>query len=82
MHGAFTSGINSGDEAVFAGRMREGFCSTPKETVDRMVDRLFHKRRPAADALILDPGCGEGEFIEGICVGASGTNRASLASSE
>lgn len=44
----------------------KGFVPTPKETVDRMVDRLFLKRRPAADAQVLDPGCGEGEFIEGI----------------
>lgn len=44
----------------------KGFVPTPKETVDQMVDRLFLKRRPAADAQVLDPGCGEGEFIEGI----------------
>jgi len=31
-----------------------------------MVDRLFLKRRPAADVQVLDPGCGEGEFVEGI----------------
>src|SRR5271168_318692 len=31
-----------------------------------MVDRLFLNRRPASDALILDPGCGQGEFIDGI----------------
>jgi tRNA1(Val) A37 N6-methylase TrmN6 len=31
-----------------------------------MVDRLFLKRRPSADAEVLDPGCGEGEFIEGV----------------
>jgi len=44
----------------------KGFVPTPKETVDLMVDRLFIKRHPAADALVLDPGCGEGEFIDGI----------------
>src|SRR5271156_1108271 len=31
-----------------------------------MVDRLFLNRRPASDALVLDPGCGHGEFIDGI----------------
>jgi adenine-specific DNA-methyltransferase len=44
----------------------KGFVPTPKETVDLMVNRLFLKRHPAADAMVLDPGCGEGEFIEGI----------------
>jgi SAM-dependent methyltransferase len=44
----------------------KGFVPTPKETVDRMVDRLFFERRPKAENLILDPGCGEGEFIQGI----------------
>jgi adenine-specific DNA-methyltransferase len=31
-----------------------------------MVDRLFLNRRPASDALVLDPGCGHGEFIDGV----------------
>src|SRR5271166_2470267 len=44
----------------------KGFVPTPSETVDLMVDRLFLNRRPASDALVLDPGCGRGEFIDGI----------------
>ncbi len=44
----------------------KGFVPTPSETVDLMVDRLFLNRRPAPDALVLDPGCGQGEFIDGI----------------
>lgn len=44
----------------------KGFVPTPSETVDLMVGRLFLNRRPATDALVLDPGCGHGEFIEGI----------------
>ena len=44
----------------------KGFVPTPKETVNLMVARLFFERRPAAVTRILDPGCGEGEFIEGI----------------
>jgi adenine-specific DNA-methyltransferase len=44
----------------------KGFVPTPSETVDLMVDRLFLNRRPASDALVLDPGCGHGEFIDGI----------------
>jgi adenine-specific DNA-methyltransferase len=44
----------------------KGFVPTPKETVNQMVDRLFQKRQLAADALVLDPGSGEGEFIDGI----------------
>ena len=44
----------------------KGFVPTPCETVDLMVDRLFLNRRPAPSALVLDPGCGHGEFIDGI----------------
>jgi SAM-dependent methyltransferase len=31
-----------------------------------MVGKLFQVQAPAADASVLDPGCGNGEFIEGI----------------
>jgi adenine-specific DNA-methyltransferase len=44
----------------------KGFVPTPSETVDLMVDRLFLNRRPASNALVLDPGCGHGVFIDGI----------------
>ena len=44
----------------------KGFVPTPCETVDLMVDRLFLNRRPVPSALVLDPGCGHGEFIDGI----------------
>lgn len=44
----------------------KGFVSTPSETVDLMVARLFLNRRPALGASVLDPGCGHGEFIDGI----------------
>jgi SAM-dependent methyltransferase len=44
----------------------KGFVRTPPETVDEMVDLLFRARRPAADSTVLDPGCGTGEFVEGI----------------
>src|SRR2546421_10191237 len=62
LHRALSSRINGGEGAGCV----KGFVPTPKETVDRMVDRLFFKRLPATDAQVLDPGCGEGEFIEGI----------------
>lgn len=44
----------------------KGFVPTPSETVDLMVDRLFLNHRPTSNALVLDPGCGRGEFIDGI----------------
>lgn len=44
----------------------KGFVETPKPVVDRMVDKLFQDGPPASDAIILDPGCGKGAFIEGI----------------
>ena len=44
----------------------KGFVLTPRETVDTMVDLLFRGRSPAADDTVLDPGCGTGEFINGV----------------
>lgn len=43
-----------------------GFAITPHETVDAMVELLFRGRSPKADNSILDPGCGTGEFIDGV----------------
>lgn len=44
----------------------KGFVPTPRELVDLMVDKLFRVQRPSADTTLLDPGCGEGEFIAGV----------------
>jgi adenine-specific DNA-methyltransferase len=44
----------------------KGFVPTPAAIVDLMVDKLFRAVRPKAGAALLDPGCGEGEFIEGV----------------
>src|SRR5262245_58367655 len=44
----------------------KGFFPTPRETVDRMVELLFQSRRPKPHSSVLDPGCGKGEFIDGI----------------
>jgi tRNA1(Val) A37 N6-methylase TrmN6 len=44
----------------------KGFVPTPPETVDVMVARMFRGRTPRPDDTILDPGCGTGEFIDGI----------------
>ncbi len=44
----------------------KGFVPTPPTIVDLMVQKLFEGRAPAFQDLILDPGCGEGAFIEGI----------------
>ncbi len=44
----------------------KGFVPTPRETVDAMVERLFRGRPPRPDDTVLDPGCGTGEFIDGV----------------
>lgn len=44
----------------------KGFVLTPPATVDLMVERLFLDRAPRRDSRLLDPGCGQGAFIEGV----------------
>lgn len=44
----------------------KGFVPTPASTVDLMVARLFDGLVPGDRSTVLDPGCGEGEFIAGI----------------
>lgn len=44
----------------------KGFVPTPEHVVDRMVGKLFAGRRPGSGDLVLDPGCGTGEFIAGV----------------
>jgi SAM-dependent methyltransferase len=44
----------------------KGFVLTPRETVDVMVERLFQGRPPQPNDTVLDPGCGTGEFIDGV----------------
>jgi adenine-specific DNA-methyltransferase len=44
----------------------KGFVPTPQQTVDLMVSMLFEERKPRPQETILDPGCGNGAFIEGI----------------
>lgn len=44
----------------------KGFVKTPSQTVDLMVEYLFRRRTPQPHHTILDPGCGTGEFIDGI----------------
>lgn len=44
----------------------KGFVPTPTETVDLMVARLFEERGPRPEETILDPGCGDGAFVDGI----------------
>ncbi len=44
----------------------KGFVPTPPEVVDLMVQKLFAEGPPPAGSTVLDPGCGEGEFIDGI----------------
>jgi adenine-specific DNA-methyltransferase len=43
-----------------------GFVRTPEAIVDSMVDRLFASNSPKQSSAVLDPGCGDGAFIEGI----------------
>ena len=44
----------------------KGFVPTPDPVVDLMVGKLFAARRPGTDDLVLDPGCGRGEFVAGV----------------
>ena len=44
----------------------KGFVPTPRDLVDLMVGKLFRVQGPIADTTLLDPGCGEGEFIAGV----------------
>jgi SAM-dependent methyltransferase len=44
----------------------KGFVPTPRATVDNMVDLLFRGRQPKPTDTVLDPGCGTGEFIDGV----------------
>lgn len=43
-----------------------GFVPTPTKIVDRMVEKLFAGAEHPGKLRVLDPGCGEGEFIDGI----------------
>lgn len=44
----------------------KGFVPTPAAIVDLMVEKLMAGVSSSASLRVLDPGCGEGEFIEGI----------------
>lgn len=44
----------------------KGFVQTPTGLVDRMVYRLFEDRVPRVSEIVLDAGCGRGEFIAGV----------------
>lgn len=44
----------------------KGFVPTPSSTVDSMVQLLFGDKPPSADDRVLDPGSGEGAFVDGV----------------
>ena len=44
----------------------QGFVQTPAWLVDEMVAALFASRKPTADDVLVDPGCGNGDFIAGV----------------
>ncbi len=44
----------------------KGFVPTPRATVDTLVELLFRRRQPCANDELLDPGCGTGEFVDGV----------------
>ena len=48
------------------GHFVKGFVPTPSDVVSLMVSKLFGGRAPGSGASVLDPGCGNGEFIAGI----------------
>lgn len=44
----------------------KGYYQTPKDIVQRMVKRLFSIHTPKSTHTLLDPGCGRGDFIDGV----------------
>lgn len=44
----------------------KGFVPTPDHVVDLMVGKLFAEGPPTSSTRVLDPGCGNGEFIAGV----------------
>ena len=44
----------------------KGHVPTPVRVVDRMVEKLFSKRAPERSDTLVDPGCGDGVFIDGV----------------
>lgn len=44
----------------------KGHVPTPAAVVDHMVARLFSQREPRSSDVVIDPGCGDGPFIEGV----------------
>jgi hypothetical protein len=43
-----------------------GFIQTPLRMVDAMVAKLFRDNEPRPGSTLLDPGCGNGAFIDGV----------------
>lgn len=43
-----------------------GHFQTPAKIVDHMVAKLFENRHPKPSDTVLDAGCGQGNFVEGI----------------
>jgi len=44
----------------------KGYVATPEVVVDMMVSKLFQYGPPSPDCTVLDAGCGNGAFVEGI----------------
>lgn len=44
----------------------KGFVPTPTDTVDLMVAKLFDGVAVRRELRVLDPGCGDGEFVAGV----------------
>jgi cyclopropane fatty-acyl-phospholipid synthase-like methyltransferase len=44
----------------------KGYFKTPNKIVEHMIEKLFEERHPTSMDTILDPGCGPGDFIQGI----------------
>lgn len=44
----------------------KGFVPTPEPVVNLMVEKLLRDRPPTGDSTLLDPGCGQGPFIDGV----------------
>lgn len=70
VYSGFLLHCETGNKANFASKdtsiHMKGFVPTPSELVDLMVDKLLRVHEPTSATTLLDPGCGEGEFIAGV----------------
>jgi adenine-specific DNA-methyltransferase len=61
-----TDGFHTSSAELELSSAMKGYALTPDTAVDLMVDKLFRSGAPVPDATVLDPGCGNGVFLDGV----------------